>query len=198
MFGKLFAGIATAGVLAGVLATGAVAAPAATASASPAKAQRPAAKDAFGGTVTAISAAQLTVKNAKAGSKTFLRTDATVVVKGRNEKAGWSEIEVNSHVNVRYETRDGKLYLKRVHIGQAHVAGKVQSVNGSVITLRTRDGKDVKLTVNASTKYFQVTGKKQRQPGSLSDIKAGTRLVAAGRYDASHNFDAALVAYRNT
>ncbi len=196
MIGKVFAGIVTAGVLAGALATGAMAAPAATA-ASPAKTQRPAAKDAFGGTVTAISATQLTVKNAKAGSKTFLRTDATVVVKGRNEKSSWSEIEINSHVSVRFEERDGKLYAKRIHIGRAHVAGKVEGVNGNVITIRTRDGKDVKLTVNGSTKYFEITGKQQRKAGSLTDIKAGMRLVAAGSYDASHNFDAALVAYRS-
>src|SRR5207302_5418341 len=98
MIGKVLAGIVTAGALAGVLATGALAAPAATTAASPAKTQRPAAKDLFGGTVTAITATQVTVKNAKAGSKTFLRTDATVVVKGRNEKASWSEIELNSHL----------------------------------------------------------------------------------------------------
>jgi hypothetical protein len=196
MISKVFAGIATAGVLAGALATGVMAAPAAPA-ASPAQTQRPAAMDVFGGTVTAISATQLTVKNAKAGSKTFLRTDATVVVKGRNEKAGWSEIEINSHVRVRFEERDGKLYAKRIHIGRAHVAGKVENVNGNVITIRTRDGKDVKLTVNGSTKYFEITGKHQRKAGSLTDIKAGMRLVAAGSYDASHNFDAALVAYRS-
>ncbi|TMD50393.1 MAG: hypothetical protein E6I86_01015 [Chloroflexi bacterium] len=197
MIGKILAGIATAGVIAGVLATGAMAAPAATTAASPAKAQRPAAKDVFGGTVTAITATELTVKNAKAGSKTFLRTDATVVVKGRNEKSNWSEIEISSHVMVRYEERDGKLYAKRVHIGRAHVAGKVESVNGNVITIRTRDGKDVKLTVNNSTKYFEITGKHERKAGSLNDIHAGMRLIAAGSYDASHNFDAALVAYRN-
>ena len=196
MIGKVFAGIVTAGVLAGALATGALAAPAATA-ASPAQTQRPAAKDVFGGTVTAISATQLTVKTAKAGSKTFLRTDATVVVKGRNEKSTWSEIEINSHVRVRFEERDGKLYAKRIHIGGAHVAGKVESVNGNVITIRTRDGKDAKLTVNGSTKYFEITGKHQRKAGSFADIKAGMRLVAAGSYDASHNFDAAVVAYRN-
>ena len=196
MIGKVFAGIVTAGVLAGALATGALAAPAATA-ASPAQTQRPAAKDVFGGTVTAISATQLTVKTAKAGSKTFLRTDATVVVKGRNEKSTWSEIEINSHVRVRFEERDGKLYAKRIHIGGAHVAGKVESVNGNVITIRTRDGKDVKLTVNGSTKYFEITGKHQRKAGSFADIKAGMRLVAAGSYDASHNFDATVVAYRN-
>ena len=197
MFGKVFAGIATAGVLAGVLATGVMAAPAGTASASPAKTQRHAAKDVFGGTVTAISETQLTVKNRKGDSKTFLRTDATVVVKGRNEKAGWSEIEVNSHVGVRFEERDGKLYAKRIRIGLAHVAGKVESVSGNVITIRTRDGKDVKLTVNGSTNYFEITGKHERKAGSLADIKAGMRLIAAGSYDGSHNFDAALVAYRS-
>jgi len=197
MIGKVLAGIATAGALAGVLATGALAAPAATTAASPAKTQRAAAKDLFGGSVTAITATQVTVKNAKAGSKTFLRTDATVVVKGRNEKASWSEIELNSHLMVRYEERDGKTYAKRVHIGRAHVAGKVESVNGNVITIRTREGKQVRLTVNSDTKYVKIVGKKQREAGSLSDIHAGTGLIAAGSYDASHNFDASTVAYRS-
>ena len=197
MFGKVFAGIATAGVLAGVLATGAMAAPAAAAAASQAKTQRPAAKDVFGGTVTAISDTQLTVKNAKAGSKTFLRTDATVVVKGRNEKSSWSEIEVNSHVLVRFQERDGKLYAQRIHLGRAHLAGKVESVSGNVITIRTRDGKVVRITVNDSTKYFEIIAKGKRQAGSLKDIHAGMRLLAAGNYDASHNFDAALIAYRS-
>ena len=196
MFGKVIAGIAASGVLAAVLATGVMAA-AAAASPSPTTKQRPAAKDAFGGIVTAINQTQVTVKNAKQGSKTFARQDSTVVVKGRNEKSSWSEIEINSHVLVRYETRDGKLYAKRIRIGRAHVAGTVASVSGNVIALRTRDGKDIKLTVNASTKYFEITGKKERKPGSLKDIHAGMRLIAAGSYDASHNFDAALVAYRN-
>ena len=204
MIGKVLAGIATAGVLAGVLATGAMAAPstttaalqAATTGASAAKAQRPAAKDVFGGTVTAITATELTVKNDKAGSKTFVSTDKTVVIiDGRI--ARWSEIELNSHVKVRYAERDGKFYATRVRIGTPHVAGKVQSVNGNVITIRTRDGKDVKLTVNDSTKYFVITGKHDRKAGSLNEIHAGTGLIAAGRYDASHNFDASTVAYRN-
>ena len=196
MFGKVFAGIAAAGVLAGVLATGAMAAPGATAGASPAKTQRPAAKDVFGGTATAISGTQLTVKNAKAGSKTFFSTDKTVVIiDGRI--ARWSEIEVNSHVRVRFEERDGKLYAKRVRIGRAHLAGKVESVSGNVITIRTRDGKDMRLTVNSDTKYFEIILKGKRQAGSLNDIHAGMRLLAAGSYDASHNFDAALIAYRN-
>jgi len=196
MFGKVIAGIAASGVLAAVLATGVMAAPAA-ASPSPTTKQRPAAKDAFGGIVTAINQTQVTVKNAKQGSQTFARQDTTVVVKGRNEKSSWSEIEINSHVLVRYETRDGKLYAKRIRIGRAHVAGTVASVSGNVIALSTRDGKDIKLTVNGSTKYFEITGKHERKAGSLKDIHAGMRLIAAGSYDSSHNFDAVLVAYRS-
>jgi hypothetical protein len=197
MFGKLFAGLAAAGVLAAVLTTGALAAPVATPSASPAKQQRPAQKDVFGGTVTAVTGSELTVKNAKGTSRTFLRSDATLVTRARNEKAAWSEIEVNSHVRVRFEERDGKAYAKRVHIGPARLGGKVESVSGNVITIRTRDGKDARITVTGSTKYFEVTGKKQRQAGSLSAIHDGMRLAAAGTYDSAHNFDAAIVAYRS-
>lgn len=197
MFGKLFAGVAAAGVLAAVLTTGAMAAPAASPAAAPAQQHRQAAKDVFGGMVTAISGTQLTVKNAKGTSKTFLRTDATVVSKGRNEKVAWSEIEINSHVRVRFEERDGKLYAKRVHLGPARLAGKVTNVSGNLITIRTREGKDVRITVTSATRYFELTGKKQRQAGSLNAIHVGLRLASAGSYDSSHNFDAAIVAYRS-
>ncbi|HEY9289006.1 MAG TPA: DUF5666 domain-containing protein [Candidatus Dormibacteraeota bacterium] len=199
LIGKAVAGLVTAGVLAGALTTGVLAAPGGTPSATAApkaKAAAKARKDLFGGTVTAINDTQLTVKNAKAGSKTFLSTDKTVVViDGRI--ARWSEIEVNSHVAVRFSEKDGKLYANRVRIGRVRVAGTVQAVNGNSIMIRTRDGKDLLITVNSNTKYFEITGKKQRQAGQLSDIHAGMRLAAAGRYDASHNFDAAIIAYRN-
>jgi hypothetical protein len=199
MFGKVFigkalAGLTAAGVLAGAVTTSVMAAP--TVASTAAQKQQAQTKDRFGGVVTAINEGQLTLKNAKAGSKTFLRTDATVVMKD-GEKSSWSEIEVNSRVVVRYREQNGKLYATRVRIGRARIAGKVESINGNVIALKTRDGKDVRLTVNGSTKYFEITGKKQRQVGQLRDIHAGTRLVAAGSYDSAHNFDAALVAYRN-
>jgi preprotein translocase subunit YajC len=197
MIGKLFAGFAAAGVMAAVLATGVMAAPATTAAGSPTTKTRPAAKDVFGGTVTAINDTQLTVKNAKAGSKTFLRQDSTVVVTGRNDKSSWSAIEVNSHVLVRFQERNGELYATRIHLGPARLAGRVESVSDTSITIRTRDGKDVRLTVSSSTKYFEIVAKGQRKAGSLADIHAGMRIAAAGSYDASHNFDAAIVAYRN-
>jgi hypothetical protein len=196
MFGKVFAGVAVAGVLAAVVTTGAAAAPLASPAAASAKQQRQASKDVVNGTVTAISGSQLAVRDAKGTSQALLRADDTVVVKGTNVKANWSEIEVNGHVRVRFVERAGKLYARRIHIGQARLAGKVLSVSGNVITIRTREGKDVHISVTSGTRYFELAAKKQRQAGSLGAIHAGVRLAAAGSYDAAHNFDATIVIYR--
>jgi uncharacterized protein DUF5666 len=197
MFGKLVAGIATTGVMMGALATGVAAAPVSSPTASPAgqhQGQRAEKKDRFGGTVTAISDTQLTVRNRRGDSKTFLRTDKTQVFRGK-DRASWSEIEVNSHVVVRFEERDGKLYAKRVNLTRPHVAGKVESRDGNVITIALKDGKDVKVTVNSDTKYFEGRGKGNRKAGSLSDIHAGEHLIAVGSWDKSGAFDASAILY---
>src|SRR5438309_914235 len=149
-------------------------------------------RDVFRGTVTAINETQLTVRNMNGESKTFVRTDKTQVVRGRNEPASWSAIEVNSHVRVRFEARNGKLYAARIHLGRAHVAGKVVAVNGNVITITNKDGKSVKLNVTGETRYFE--GRKaNRKPGTLKDIQAGDRLIATGKWDVNGSFDATLV-----
>lgn len=192
MFGKLFASIALAGVLTGVLATGALAAPAANPSA-PAK-HRGEQKDIFRGTVTAISDQQLTVHNRKGETKSFSRTEDTQVFRGR-ERTTWSEIEVGSHVAVRFEERNGKLLARQIRLGYPTVHGRVESVNGNVITLRGKDGKDIRVTVNGNTKYFERAGRHERKPGSLNEIKAGDRLLAIGTRDANGSLDARIVIY---
>ncbi len=192
MFGKLFAGVAVAGILTGVLATGALAKTDGAPSASPAAKHHRANRDAFGGTVTAVSETQLTVRNHEGDSKTFLRTDKTQVFRGR-DRVAWSEIEINTQVRVKFEERDGKLYARRIQLGRAHVRGKVESVDGNVITISARDGKDVKVTVNNDTKFFEGRGKGERKPGSLKDIHRGEHLIAFGRWDRNGSFDAAVV-----
>jgi hypothetical protein len=197
MFGKLVAGIATTGVMMGALATGVAAAPASSPTASPAgqhQGQRTEKKDRFGGTVTAVSDTQLAVRNRRGESKTFLRTDKTQVFRGK-DRATWSEIEVNSHVAVRFAERDGKLYAMRVNLTRPHVAGKVTARNDNVITITSKDGKEIRISVNSDTKYFEAQGKGQRKPGSLGDIHAGERLMAVGSWDQSGAFDASAIVY---
>jgi hypothetical protein len=196
--GKALVGLAAAGVVSGALATGVLAAPAAaSASASPSPAaQQPAArKDLFAGTVTAISDTQVTIKDRAGASRTFLRDAATKVYRGK-DRVSWSEIEVNSHVRLRFAERDGKAYAVRIQLGRAHTAGRVESVDGNVITIRTRDGKAVKVMVNGETRFFEVVGKGQRKPASLQDVHAGERLNAAGAWDKNGSFDAALVLFQ--
>src|SRR5256885_661606 len=72
MIGKVFAGIATAGVLAGVLATGVMAAPAATAAGDPTQTQRPAAEGMFGGAGTATGAPPVCPKKTQGRGQTVL------------------------------------------------------------------------------------------------------------------------------
>jgi len=192
MFGKVFASIAIVGLLTGVLATGVLAAPAENSTGS-AK-HRGEQKDIFRGTVTAVNDDQLTVRN-RSGEKTFLRTEDTQVFKGRHERATWSQIRTGDHVAVKFEERDGKLLARRVHLGLAGVRGRVESVSGNVITLRGKDGKDIRVTVNGDTKYFERQGKRERKPGSLSEIKAGNHLAAYGTRDANGSLDARIVVY---
>jgi hypothetical protein len=197
MIGKLIAGIATSGVMMGALATGVAAAPASSPTASPAgqhQGQRGEKKDRFGGTVTAVSDTELTVRNRRGESKTFLRTDKTQVYRGK-DRATWSEIEVHSHVAVRFAERDGKTYAVRVNLARPHVAGKVTSRNDNVITITSKDGKEIRISVNGDTKYFEAQGNGHRKPGSLSDIHAGERLIAVGSWDQSGAFDASAIVY---
>ena len=196
--GKALAGLAVAGVVSGALATGVLAAPAAAgASAAPAAGhqQRAPRKDRFAGTVTAISDTQLTLKDRTGLSKTFLRDTATRVYRGKDQ-VNWSEIEVNSHVGLRFAERNGKRYALRIQLGLARAAGRVESVNDNVITIRTRDGKDVRISVSPRTKIVEVLGKGIRKPATLKDIHAGQRLAAAGSWDKTGSLDAVLVLFR--
>lgn len=193
--GKALAGLAVAGVLSGALATGVLAAPAAAgASASPTAGQHQRARDRFAGTVTAISDTQLTVKDRAGTSRTFLRDASTRVYRG-TDQVSWSEIEVNSHVGLRFAERGGQQYALRIQLGRAHVAGRVESVTGNVITIRGKDGKDVKVTVSARTRIVEILGKGNRKPATLKDIHAGQRLAAAGSWDTNGSLDAALVLF---
>jgi hypothetical protein len=153
------------------------------------------ARDVFHGKVTAISSSELTVRNKAGESKTFLRTEGTQVFRGRKDKSAWSEIEINSHVAVRFEERDGKLYARAVYLSWAHVSGKVQRIEGSTITIATRDGREVRVTTSERTRFIERQKKGQKHDGSLRDLRPGMSLMAVGKRNAGGSFDAGTVIY---
>ncbi len=202
MIRKLFASLVIGGMLMGALGTTAFAATGEGAAAHP-RAKPPTTdakhrhmnKEAFGGIVVAISDAQLTVRNKQGKSQTFLRTEDTRVFRGRDHRVPWSEIEVGSRVTVRFEDRGGKLFATRIQLGLAGVHGKVESVSGNSITIQTKDGKDLRITVTEKTKFFERHSKGKRSPGSLQDIQPGMHLSASGTRDPNGSFDAAAILF---
>lgn len=152
-------------------------------------------RDALRGQVIAVSLSQLTVRNKAGESKVFLRTDGTQVFRGRHEKSAWSEIEINSSVTVRFEERDGKLYARTIHLGWAHVSGKVQRIEGSTIVIGTRDGREVRVTISERTRFIERQHKAKPHDGSLGDLHPGMPVVVIGKRDAGGGFDAGTVIY---
>ncbi len=193
MLGKVFAGIAVAGILTGAMATGAFADPA-TPSPSPAR-HRGEHKDVFRGAVVNVNDTELVVRGRGDETKSFEKTEKTKVFEGRHEPATWSEIKAGTDVAVAFEEHDGKLVARRVQIAAPRVRGRVESVTGSSITIRGKDGKDIRITVTDGTQFFAREGKHERKPGSLSEIKPGQYLMAVGGRGVNGSFDARIVVY---
>jgi hypothetical protein len=116
-------------------------------------------------------------------------------LRGRKDKSAWSEIEINGHVTVRFEERDGKLYARAIYLSWAHVSGKVLRIDGSTIILATRDGREVRVTTSERTRFIERQHKGQSHDGSLRDLRPGMSLVAVGKRDAGGSFDAGTVIY---
>jgi hypothetical protein len=107
---------------------------------------------------------------------------------------GPGALKPGERVRVRFEAKDGKKIARVVVILPDLRAGEITAKDGDShgLTLKTRDGKTVHVTVNDKTRYFEGRGK-NRKPGTFADLKVGDRVVVAGEEDSAHNFDAVVV-----
>ncbi|MGI8783468.1 MAG: DUF5666 domain-containing protein [Acidobacteriota bacterium] len=58
------------------------------------------------------------------------------------------------------------------HEGHNHLMGTITALDGSHVTVKTKEGKTVKVMVNDSTKYHRDSG-----TASMADLKVGARVV---------------------
>jgi hypothetical protein len=74
--------------------------------------------------------------------------------------------------------------------GQAFrsVGGAIQSVNGDIITLTTRDGGTATVKVSSDTRFMR-----EGQPAKLSDFKAGDRVMVRGESTGENTWKAEMV-----
>ena len=151
------------------------------------------------GTVTGIDGDALTVQTGQRGTLTVKTGANTKFGRAQDtgglklEKITLADIKTGDVVTVRGRFVDDKtLEARAVLLLPADMAddvrGKVTAIDGSTISVETRDGKTIHIITSAETRV-RVKGKPD---ASVKDIEAGMLIGATGKFDA----DGALVARR--
>lgn len=142
-------------------------------------------------TVTSVSGQTITATRPNGKKVTILTTSSTVYSRA-GQTVSASAVKSGEHIRVRgTRNGDGSITATRVDIALPGYAGVVTAVKGSTITVQTRSGTHI-IDVNASTRYYQGRGH-TAQSGSLSGIKVGDRLVAAGTLNSDGSLNAQVV-----
>ena len=132
------------------------------------------------GTVVKISASTLTLRTL-AGTVT-VTTSASTTYSREEQKVHLNAIKVGDVVAVRGSrtgtspTATSPIAATAITIEVPSVAGRVQSVSGSTVTLVTGDGQLEYVTISSSTAYHGVGG----ASATSSSVKAGVFIVAQG------------------
>jgi len=141
-----------------------------------------------GGVVSAVSPTSLTVTALDGTSTTYGLTSATTYDKGPKTTATAADVTVGARVFV-VATSSSATTAASVHIEQPHVAGTVQAIDGTTLTVADDQGFWHSVVVAGSTTYA-----KSGATAGLSDVTVGSFVVTAGTIAADHTtLDAASV-----
>lgn len=143
------------------------------------------------GTIKSVSGNTLTVTNPKGKDITVTTSADTIVLNNGFQSAGSLKAGDKIQVFGRAEKGDGSstrlitAWAVRVDNGSTQLmVGRVQSVNGNIVTLKTPRNRDgVQLTLGGNTSYKSVTIANQQPSFSNStqaDVKVGSNLVVEG------------------
>ena len=135
-----------------------------------------------GGTVTAVSPTSLTVTALDGTSTTYALTSTTTFEKGPGTTVTASDVVVGAHVFVVAATSNAS-EAASVHLVEPRLAGTVETVSGSTITIADEQGFWHTIDVSGST-TFASTGSSSSAPAS--DVTAGTFISASGAIAKDH------------
>lgn len=140
-----------------------------------------------GGSITAVSANSITVKDPRGTSSTFSIDSSTKVAKDR-VAATAADLAIGEHVRI-IPSSTSSTTAAVIDIELARVAGQVVSVSGSTITVSDRDGFYRTISVGSATTYT-----KSGASATLGDVTTGSFVMAEGTVDANHTtLDASAV-----
>jgi hypothetical protein len=139
-------------------------------------------------TITAINGSDLSLKTDDGWTRTISVTSTTAITKG-GATITVSYLAVGDQIAFAQDrAADGTYTVTAIRVILPTTGGQVSAVNGNTITVTQPGGTTATIHVDGNTKY-QVNG----AAGALSDIKAGSFIVAEGTQRTDGSLDAAAI-----
>jgi len=140
--------------------------------------------------ITAIDGSNVSLKTVDGWTRTIQVTSSTQITKG-GDPIALGDLAVGDTIRFQQKRNsDGSFSVTHIDVVLPSVAGTVTAKTGSTISVLQRDGSNVTIHVDASTK-FRVQGK--NGAASLSDVTVGMVLIANGQKNADGSLNAARV-----
>lgn len=128
------------------------------------------------GQVTSITGNTITLSYGNKGAQTTVTTNADTKYYIAGQQVPASTLQQGDTVGVAGPgSQKSGVTATAIFIHEPAAQGTVTSVNGSTITVKTKDGTTWTVTVNGDTKYFQ-----DKQPASLSAVQVNSKIRAVG------------------
>jgi Domain of unknown function (DUF5666) len=143
----------------------------------------------FGGiTITAISGNDLSLETEDGWTRTITVDDETELRKSGDE-ISLADLAVGDRIAFGQTLEDdGTWTIDAIAVILPHAGGEVTAIDGSTITVESRDGTTSTITVNGDTTY-EVNGNE----AGLADVEVGMVLIAEGTEDADGSLTATEV-----
>src|SRR5262249_6126531 len=140
-------------------------------------------------TVTSVGGSTITATRRDGATVTIHTTSSTTY--GRAGKTvDASAITKGEQIGVRgTRNSDGSITATHIEILLPHVSGSVTAISGGTITVQGKDGASHTIHTSASTVV-----KRADQSASLSDIKGGDAIFAAGTHNSDGSLNAETIA----
>jgi hypothetical protein len=126
-------------------------------------------------TIRAISGSQISLATEDGWTRTIVVTDSTVITKG-GQPIAVGDLHVGDQIRFSQKRNaDGTYAITAIGVPVPTAGGEVTAVDASSITVKGRAGVTRVITVTDATVY-----QLGRAPGSKSDVKVGTHVIAQG------------------
>lgn len=139
-----------------------------------------------GGTVTAVNASSITVKDLSGTSTTYTLTSSTTVTKER-QSATLADVTVGESVRLTLSSSSSTT-VSAIDIELAHVIGQVTAVSGNTITVQGPRSGTQTITVSSATTYS-----KSGASATLADVTVGSFVFAEGVSSSAGSLNASTV-----